>query len=190
MNRDVSPTSDPDPERPDLESLEQKLRALPLPAVPDGLRPKLIASIPSIKSAGSPGGRVLKLRPWVGMVGAICLAFSAAAGSLFMYLNREPDARLNEGPKPTASSTTSDDAVKSSKAVRDYEEAVRFDPYNADAWFGLAKAQADLNRSADAISSAEKAIDIGRSRNRTDFVSAVKGWLQSYRASRSRRAPR
>jgi hypothetical protein len=66
---------------------------------------------------------------------------------------------------------------------------VHFDPYNAEAWFSLAKAQADVHRSADAISSAQKAIDIARSRNRSDLVDTVEAWLRSYRASESRRSP-
>jgi outer membrane protein TolC len=67
---------------------------------------------------------------------------------------------------------------------------VRIYPYNADAWFSLAKAQADVHRSADAISSAQKAIDVARSRNNAGFVNTIETWLRSYRAAESGRSPR
>ena len=57
-----------------------------------------------------------------------------------MHLNSKPAAVPDENRHPT---TTEKEAPRTSKAVQDYEQAVRFDPYNADAWFSLAKAQAD-----------------------------------------------
>lgn len=183
MNQDALPP-EPDPDRLSLESLEEKLRALPLAVVPDDLPSKLIAAIPPAKAASLPGSRVQRLWPWIAAVGIVGITASALVYSWIIDGNSMPAERTNEIGNPA---TTGSKAPAISKAVQDYEPAVRFDPYNADAWFALAKAQADVHRSADAISSAQKAIDIGRSRNRTEFVSTVEAWLKSYGAAESRR---
>jgi tetratricopeptide (TPR) repeat protein len=80
------------------------------------------------------------------------------------------------------------DVPAASKAVQQYDRAVTVDPYNADAWFALAKAQADLHRSEDAISSAQKALDAARSRNRSDLAGRIEAWLRSYRQAQSSRS--
>jgi tetratricopeptide (TPR) repeat protein len=103
------------------------------------------------------------------------------------HMNSKPPAGSNENQGASVVSTDGKDTPPTSKAVQEYEQAVRFDPYNADAWFSLAKAQADVHRSADAISSAQKAIDIARSRDRAALVDTVETWLRSYRASATRR---
>jgi tetratricopeptide (TPR) repeat protein len=185
MNQDVVPPPEPDPSRLSLESLEEKLRALPLAAVPDGMPSKLVAAIPPTTAVSATGSGVQRRWPWIGAVGVMCITASAVVCSWLVHLNSKPAAVSNENREP---STIENEAPRSSKAVQDYEQAVRFDPYNADAWFSLAKAQADVRRSADAISSAQKAIDIGRSRNRTAFVDTVEAWLRSYRDSESRRS--
>ena len=69
--------------------------------------------------------------------------------------------------------------------LQQFESAVRLDPYNADAWLSLAKAQADVHRTDDAISSAQKALDIARSRNRSDLIGTIEAWLRSRRATKS-----
>jgi hypothetical protein len=189
MNRDVLPSPEPDPGRLSLESLEEKLRALPLAPVPDGLPSKLIAAIPPTKAVSSLGTQVIRRWPWIGAVGVMCITLSAVVYTWLMHLNSKPTTESNENRGATVSSTAGKDVPGPSKAVREYEQAVRFDPYNADAWFSLAKAQANAHQSADAISSAQKAIDIARSRNRADLVDTVEAWLRSYRASESHRPP-
>jgi hypothetical protein len=189
MNRDALPTPEPDPYRLSLESLEEKLRALPLAPVPEGLPSKLIAAIPPTKAISSLGSRIIGRWPWIGAVGVMCITVPAVVYSWLMHLNSKPSTELNENRGATVSSTVGKDVPGSSKAVRDYEQAVRFDPYNADAWFSLAKAQANARQSADAISSAQKAIDIARSLNRAGLVDTVEAWLRSYRASESRQQP-
>ena len=189
MNRDVSPSPEPDPRRLSLESLEEKLRALPLAPVPENLSSNLIAAIPPAKAGSSLGSRVTRRWPWIGAVGVVCITLSAVVYSWRTRMNSMPPAGSNENQGAAVSSTDGKDMRAPSKAVREYEQAVRFDPYNADAWFSLAKAQADVHRSADAISSAQKAIDIARSRNRSAFVDTVETWLRSYRASETRRPP-
>jgi hypothetical protein len=188
MNQGELPSPDPDPRRLSLESLEQKLRALPPAAVPEDLPSKLITAIPPAKALGSLATGVVRRWPWIAAVGVMCVTLSAAFYSL-MHLNSKPPAGPNEIRGATGSSTTGKDVPGSSKAVLEFEQAVRFDPYNADAWFGLAKAQADVHRSADAISSARKAIDVARSRNRSDLVDKIEAWLRSYRAAQSGRSP-
>jgi tetratricopeptide (TPR) repeat protein len=73
-----------------------------------------------------------------------------------------------------------------SKAIRDYEEAVRVDPYNADAWFALAKAQATANRPDEAVSSAQKALDVARARDRNELAQTIEAWLRLHRKGGSR----
>jgi len=68
-----------------------------------------------------------------------------------------------------------------SKRTRDYEEAVRVDPYNADAWFALAKAQAAVDRADEAVSSAQKALDVARSRDRNELAQTIEAWLRLHR---------
>jgi thioredoxin-like negative regulator of GroEL len=97
----------------------------------------------------------------------------------------KPPAGADANRESADSSAAGKNAPATSKDIQKYEQVVRFDPYNADAWFSLAKAQAQVNRSEDAISSARKAIDIGRSRNRSDFVGAVETWLRAYEAPKA-----
>jgi tetratricopeptide (TPR) repeat protein len=189
MNRDASPPSEPDPRRLSLESIEEKLRALPLPEVPGELASNLIAAIPSMKPQSPLGSRVVRRWPWIGAVVAICVTVSAAVYSWLMLTNSKPPGGLIENRGATANSTLGKDVPPTSKAVQEYEQAVRFDPFNADAWFSLAKAQADVHRSADAVSSAQKAIDIARSRDRSDLVDTVQAWLRSHRAAEARQSP-
>jgi cytochrome c-type biogenesis protein CcmH/NrfG len=155
-----------------------------LAAVPAGLPSKLIAAIPPTTVVSSPGSGVRRLWPWIGAVGVICITASAVVFSWLVHLNSKPAAESNEDRSPTTNKKVT---PTSSKAVQDFEQAVQFDPFNADAWFRLAKAQAEVHRTADAISSAQKAIDVGRSRNSTAFVDTVEAWLRSYRAAESRR---
>lgn len=189
MNQGVPPSSEPEPRRLSLESLEEKLRALPLAEVPENLPSNLIAAIPHTKVVSPRGSGATKRWPWIGAVGVICIAVPAAVYSWLTQTNSKPPAGSNEIQGAAVASADGKDMPAPSKAIREYEQAVRFDPYNADAWFGLAKAQADAHRSVDAISSAQKAIDIARSRNRAAFVDTVEAWLRSYRASNTRRPP-
>jgi cytochrome c-type biogenesis protein CcmH/NrfG len=186
MNQDVSSPLEPDPHRLTSESLAEQLRALPLAPVPDGLPAQLAAAIPPATTVGTPGSRVPRHWPWIAAVGVVCITTSAVVGSWWMHVNSKPPAAPNENGHP---STIENQPPTSSKSIRDLEQAVSVDPYNADAWFSLAKAQAEVHRSADAISSAQKAIDVGRSRNRTAFVDLVEAWVRSYRASESGRPP-
>ena len=85
-------------------------------------------------------------------------------------------------------SASGNNAPAALKTVQKYEQIVSVDPYNADAWFALAKAQADLHRSEDAIASAQKALDVARSRNRSDLAGTIETWLQSYGRTQSGRS--
>ncbi len=184
-----TPSPEPDPGRLSLESLEQKLRALPPAAVPEALPSKLIGAIPPIKAMGSGGAGTGRRWPWIAAAGVMCMAVFAVSYSWLVLWNSKPPTLSNENRNETVPATTGKDVPASSKAVEQYEQAVRFDPYNADAWFGLAKAQANVHRSADALSSAQKAIDIARSRNRSDLVDRVEAWQRSYRATQPGQSP-
>jgi cytochrome c-type biogenesis protein CcmH/NrfG len=178
MNPDQPPIPDPNPQRLSLDALADQLRALPPPAVPDHLAAKLIAAIPPAAATTLAGVSLAKRWP---SILAITAAGIVAIGLVYTFLH----AGGSKTPlKPDAERGAAEhSAPATSKALAEYEEQLRVDPYNAEAWFNLAKAQAELHRSADAISSARKAIDIGRSRDRADFVQTVETWLRSYRAT-------
>src|SRR5882757_7527021 len=96
MNRDVLPSPEPDPRRLSLESLEEKLRALPLAAVPEGLPSKLIAAIPAAKTVSSVGSGVVKRWPWIGAIGVMCITLSAVVYSWLTRLDSTPTTGSNE----------------------------------------------------------------------------------------------
>jgi tetratricopeptide (TPR) repeat protein len=190
MKQDKQPTPEPDSERLSLESLEAQLRALPPSKVPDALHSKLIAAIPHAKAAAATATGVARYWPWIAGVSLICVAVGAALSSRQMLWNPKPLSGANENLDAAASSKAAKDPPATSKAVQQFENAVRLDPFNADAWFSLAKAQADVHRAEDAISSAQKALDIARSRNRSDLAGTIEGWLRSHYNAKSGRPNR
>jgi cytochrome c-type biogenesis protein CcmH/NrfG len=185
VNQGTRPTPDPDPERLSIESLERQLRALPPSEVPGTLSSKLIATIPPAKVAGATAAGVTKYWLWIAGISLVCIATGAVLISRQTFWNPKSPSETNENPGAAASSTTSKDTPATSKAIQQFESAIRLDPYNADAWFSLAKAQADVHRAEDAVSSAQKALDIARSRNRSDLVGAIETWLRSRRRTKS-----
>jgi cytochrome c-type biogenesis protein CcmH/NrfG len=190
VNQGKRPTPEPDPKRLSLESLEEQLRALPPSKVPDALHSKLIAAIPPAKAAAATATGLARFWPWIAGVSLICVAVGVALYSRQTFWNPKPHADSNENLDAAASSKLAKEPPATSKAVQQLENAVRLDPYNADAWFSLAKAQADVQRTEDAISSAQKAIDIARSRNRSDLAGTIEGWLRSHRNPKSGRPNR
>jgi tetratricopeptide (TPR) repeat protein len=189
VNQGTRPTPEPDPERLSLESLEGRLRALPPTEVPDALSSKLIATIPPAKAAGTTATGVTRYWPWIAGVSLICIAAAAVFSSRQIFWNSKPPLGANDNVD-AASSKAGKDPLATSKAVQQFDSAVRIDPYDADAWFSLAKAQADVHRAEDAISSAQKALDIARSRNRLDLASTIESWLRSHRSAQSGRPNR
>jgi len=187
----MRPTPEPDPEQLSLESLERQLRALPPSEVPEGLSSKLVAAIPPIKtgSAATATG-AKKLWTWMTGVGLICVTTGALFVARHLLWNTAPSAQPNDRPSGTSSSTTQKEAPATSKVIQQYERTISVDPYNADAWFNLAKAQAEARRANDAIASAQKALDVARSRNRSDLAATIEAWLRSYRAAESRPSAR
>ena len=168
----------PQPE-PSLEPLERQLRALPLPAIPAHLPSKLIAAIAPMPTAAGTVASIWKLWPWMAAIGGA--GVMAAALTYTWLANRNPNPAPPAKVESGAGNSTNVLDAPTSKAIRDAEEAVRIDPYNADAWFALAKAQAATNRPDEAISSAKKALDVARSRNRNDLVQTIEAWLRTHR---------
>jgi hypothetical protein len=185
MSRSVGPEPDP---RLSLEALEEQLRALPPAEVPADLSSKLVAGIQVSKATSSFGGAAARLWIWVGAVSVICVALSTGVYFTVDGSSSKVTRPASENGNPADSSSRKEADAASSKALADYEQAVRVDPFNADAWFALAKAQSDVQRSADAMASAQKAIDVARSRNRLDFAGNVEAWLRSYRGSQNKRS--
>ena len=179
MNQQQPGLPEPDPRAASLESLKIQLRALPPPAVPAELAGRLIAAIPGVSAAGAAAGGWKAWR-WIAAIGGAGVV--AAALTYTWMANRNPRAvpAVKAEGGATENSTSAPNA-SSMKAVRDAEQAVRFDPYNADAWFALAKAQAAANQTEAAASSAEKALDVARSRDRPDLARIIETWLRSHR---------
>jgi hypothetical protein len=184
-----TPSPEPDP-RLGLESIERQLRALPPAPVPEALPSKLVAGIPAAKAAGPLATSITSRWPWIAGLAGLFVTASVAFYAWQMHVSSKLPVGANENRNPTVSSPAVKNAPATSTAIQKYEQAVRIDPYNAYAWFSLAKAQAEVNRSEDVISSAHKAIDIARSRNRSDLVSVVETWLQSYEVPKPGRPPR
>jgi cytochrome c-type biogenesis protein CcmH/NrfG len=182
MSHSVGPEPDPSVS---LEALEQKLRALPQADVPARLPAKLLASIPASKAAGSFGAAAISRWLLIAAVSVACAALSVGAylavhGTTSKFA-KPPNEKANPADSPSAKSA----AAPSSQALDDLQKAVRVDPFNAEAWFALAKAQA-AGQSSAAAESAQKAIDVARSRNNNVFAGQVETWLRSYRASQGK----
>jgi tetratricopeptide (TPR) repeat protein len=158
--------------------------------VPDALRSKIVAGIPAAKAAVSLATSITSRWPWIAGLAGMFVMVSVAFYAWQMHGSSKPPVGANEDGNPTVSSPAMKNASATSKAIQKYEQAVLVDPYDAYAWFGLAKAQAEVNRSEDAISSARKSIDIARSRNRSDLVSVVETWLRSYEGPKPSRPHR
>jgi cytochrome c-type biogenesis protein CcmH/NrfG len=178
MSQNVPPLPGPEPDkRRNRGSLEDQLRALPPPPVPESLKSKLVGSIP--RTAGPIATSTGLSKSWI-VIAGICVA-GVLVGSFAVYSwmqsrNVKEPAGLNAGASSANSTTT---AATSSQVIEKYEQAVLHDPYDADAWFNLAKSQIAAHRSADAISSAHKALDIARSNNRTSLAQTVEAWLKA-----------
>jgi tetratricopeptide (TPR) repeat protein len=191
MNQSLPPSQDPDDLRqPSLESLKQQLRALPPPTVPDALPTKLIAAVPAAAGKASfTAGGTTKFWLWATGLAAAGILASVLVVTWIVRENSkslpEPKANNNAAETPTTGSK----ALVSSKSLQQFEQAVHFDPFNADAWFNLAKAQAAEHRSEEAISSAEKGLDIANSRNNATLANTIEAWLRSYRAMQPGRFP-
>ena len=175
MNPDLP--QPPQPER-SLESLERQLRALPPPPVPAHLPGKLIAAIAPVPAAAGAAASSWKLWPWMAAIGVAAVV--AAAMTSTWLANRNPGLAP---PAKVEGGAGNSNGLNSptSKRTRDYEEAVRVDPYNADAWFALAKAQAAVDRADEAVSSAQKALDVARSRDRNELAQTIEAWLRLHR---------
>jgi cytochrome c-type biogenesis protein CcmH/NrfG len=179
MSQDIPP-SEPNPLPANLESLEKQLRALPQPALPDALSKNLIDAIPSTiggVTAAAGAAKLLILLAGIGIAAIITMAV------VFTWLHG--NSNLPPGPNSgtVRASPATEPSTATSKAVQSFENAVQFDPFNAAAWFNLAKAYAEVHRGNDAVSAAEKAIDIAKSRNNAALATAVEAWLKTYRTT-------
>jgi tetratricopeptide (TPR) repeat protein len=180
MSQGLPSSPQPDPHQLSSESLEQQLRALPLPAVPDTLPQKLIAAIPRAAAASAPATKITSLRLWIGGVVLIGIVLSTVVAIWLKNGNSSPPPESNANSSSKSVNASTGLRAPTSKAIEQYEQAVQFDPYNADAWFNLAKAQAEAHRTAEALSSAQKALDIARSRNRSALAEAIEAWMHSH----------
>ena len=185
MSERPLPSPEPSPERISLDSLEQQLRALPPPEVPADLSATLVTAIPRSVSV-SRGLGTSKNWFWIAAaMAAVACTLGVSSWFIGGAAKLEPVSHTTnnsatESPAPQAASNVSE-------TIGNLQQAAQSDPYNADLWFKLAKTQAEDQRSAEAIASAEKAIDVARSRNRNDLAIAVEAWLRDYRAKQNNR---
>jgi len=71
------------------------------------------------------------------------------------------------------------------QAIEHFKQALRFKPDYLNACYNLASAYAKINRSAEAISTAQKALELARVQGQTAQAKKIEEWLKSYRASLS-----
>jgi cytochrome c-type biogenesis protein CcmH/NrfG len=174
------PNPDADP-RASLEAIEAQLRALPPPNVPAGLAGKLISGIPPVVAGTAASTVAVKL--WAFAVGILAVG-AVAVGLIVHRLNADkpamPNANGEANPNaPGSNAAANPIAPALQKELQRWDEAIRNDPFDANAWFNLAKTQLQTRRKADAISSAQKALDIARSGRRPDLVAPLEGWLRA-----------
>jgi cytochrome c-type biogenesis protein CcmH/NrfG len=164
-----------------LEAIEAQLRALAPPDVPAGLAGKLIGSIPPVVAGAAASTIAVKI--WAVVVGVIAVG-AVAVGLTVQWLSGgnpvAPNANGNANSKtPAAQAAPAAIAPALQKELQRWEEATRNDPFDASTWFNLAKAQLQAQRKADAIASAQKALDIARSGRRPDLVAPLEAWLKA-----------
>ena len=177
MSQAVPPFPEPNPPRADLEALEEKLRALAPPAVPAALESKLIASIPAAGALG----RWPRCSQSTGFGSWARRGFASLAGAVVHWWPSE--ANSGRGQPGPAKTERADRPIP--PAIKKYEDAISVDPYNAEAWFNLAKAQAAVHMTDEAVSSAQKAIDVARVRDRIGYANDVEAWLQDVQGGQS-----
>jgi cytochrome c-type biogenesis protein CcmH/NrfG len=173
-----NPESDPSVS---IDAIEAQLRGLPPPSVPEGLAGKLIGAIPQAVVGAAASTAAVKI--WAVVVGIIAVG-AVAVGLTVQWLSGEnpvapkPNANTNANA-PAAQGNPAAIAPALQKELQRCEEATRNDPFDAAAWFNLAKAQLRAQRKADAIVSAHKALDIARSGRWPDLVAPVEAWLRA-----------
>jgi protein O-mannosyl-transferase len=71
------------------------------------------------------------------------------------------------------------------EAIKHYENAIRLKPDFTDVYYNLAKAYADADKSAEAIATAQKGLELAKAQGLTDKARMTEEWLNTYRASLS-----
>jgi tetratricopeptide (TPR) repeat protein len=76
-------------------------------------------------------------------------------------------------------------AGRTREAIEHFKEALRLEPEYFKAYNNLALAYVKTHQSSEAIATAQKALDIARSKNDTVRAKQIEDWLNSYRAGLS-----
>ena len=71
-------------------------------------------------------------------------------------------------------------------AISHYQQAIQIRPTYVEAWANMGLANAALDRSAEAIACAEKAVEFARQQHQTVLAEQVQSWLTNYRAKQAR----
>lgn len=71
------------------------------------------------------------------------------------------------------------------EAIEQFQQALRYDPTDIDALIGLASSYEALHRSAEAIATGEKALELARAQRQTELAEKIAGWLTLYRSRQS-----
>jgi tetratricopeptide (TPR) repeat protein len=69
------------------------------------------------------------------------------------------------------------------EAIEYFIHAIKLKPDYIDAYSNLMLAYAKLDQSAEAVATAQKALEIARSKGQTEQAKKIEDWLNSYRAS-------
>ncbi len=72
------------------------------------------------------------------------------------------------------------------EAIEQYQQALRIEPTYIDAYHNLALLYAELRRPAEAMATAQKALEVAQSVGQTALAKDIENWMNTYRAGLSR----
>jgi protein O-GlcNAc transferase len=67
------------------------------------------------------------------------------------------------------------------EAIEHFKQALRIKPDYAGAYYLMAMAYANINQNTEAITAAQKALDLARDEKQTALTQQIEDWLNSYR---------
>jgi tetratricopeptide (TPR) repeat protein len=68
------------------------------------------------------------------------------------------------------------------EAVAHYEDALRLQPNFPEAYAGLTIVYAEMNRRADAIAAAQKALQLASAQGQSELAEQIQAWLNAHAA--------
>jgi len=101
--------------------------------------------------------------------------YAEAQNNLENMLSKTADAQITQGNLLLQTG-------RFQEAVESYQQVLRLKPDFTEVYLDLALAYANLHRSSEAITAAQKALELARSQGQTALAKKIEDWLNSYRA--------